>query len=258
MKYVRKAIALILAAVFIAALAIGLSVIFAVRNVNVFRISYASGEEQTVSSEFENAVTQIESRLSSLEGRAIIAVGEDDISSVVAESGYAEFVSYEKIYPCTINVTVRERLEVFAVPAEDGSGYNLLDKNCSLITFSATNSNNIDGSPNVLIDGVPQADYPIVAAIADEMCARFSSVRAFAESFTVTSDPIEGQSLVIKLRCGVSMEIREYSSKAEEKAAALFEAFTDMPDYLKLGGNMYCLETDGGELRVVLPDGSVA
>lgn len=258
MKYVRKAIALILAAVFIAALAIGLSVIFAVRNVNVFRISYASGEEQTVSSEFENAVTQIESRLSSLEGRAIIAVGEDDISSAVAESGYAEFVSYEKIYPCTINITVRERLEVFAVPAEDGSGYNLLDKNCSLITFSATNSNNLDDSPNVLIDGVPQADYPIVAAIADEMCARFSSVRAFAESFTVTSDPIEGQSLVIKLRCGVSMEIREYSSKAEEKAAALFEAFTGMPDYLKLGGNMYCLETDGGELRVVLPDGSVA
>lgn len=99
MKYIRKAIALILAAVFIAALAIGLSVIFAVRNVNVFRISYASGEEQTVSSEFENAVTQIESRLSSLEGRAIIAVGEDDISSAVAESGYAEFVSYEKFIP---------------------------------------------------------------------------------------------------------------------------------------------------------------
>lgn len=58
MKYIRKAIALILAAVFIAALAIGLSVIFAVRNVNIFRISYASGEEQTVSSEFENAVAR--------------------------------------------------------------------------------------------------------------------------------------------------------------------------------------------------------
>lgn len=258
MKYIRKAIALILVAVFIAALAIGLSVIFAVRNVNVFRISYASGEEQTVSSEFENAVTQIENRLSSLEGRAIIAVGEEDIASAVGESGFAEFVSYEKIYPCTINVTVRERLEVFAAPAEDGSGYNMLDKDCLPITFLSANVNNIDGSPNVIIEGVPQADYPIVAAIAAEMYARFSSVRAFAESFSVSSDPIAGQSLIIKLRCGVSLEIREYSSKAEEKAAALFDAFTDMPDYLKLGGNMYCLETDSGELRVVLPDGSVA
>ena len=35
MKYIRKAIALVLIAVFIAAVAIGLSVIFAVRNVNV-------------------------------------------------------------------------------------------------------------------------------------------------------------------------------------------------------------------------------
>ena len=34
MKYIRKAIALVLVAVFIAAVAIGLSVIFAVRNIN--------------------------------------------------------------------------------------------------------------------------------------------------------------------------------------------------------------------------------
>ena len=39
MKYIRKAIALVLVAVFIAAVAIGLRVIFAVRNINVFTVA---------------------------------------------------------------------------------------------------------------------------------------------------------------------------------------------------------------------------
>ena len=258
MKYIRKAIVLVLAAVFIAAVAIGLSVIFAVRNINVFSAGYQSSAQNGGSSkEFSAAVEKIQSSLSSFEGKAIAGVKEADISFAVNSSGYAEYVSWEVIYPCTINVTVRERLEVFSVPSEDGKTFTVLDKDCKPMAVKATNSNNLDGSPNVLVT-VPEEDYPLVSSLADMFGEKFLSVRAFAESFTVTSDPIEGQSLVIKLRCGVSMEIREYSSKAEEKAAALFKAFTGMPDYLKLGGNMYCLETDGGELRVVLPDGSVA
>ena len=54
MKYIRKAIIIVLVAVFVAAAAIGLSVIFAVRNVNVFTVAYDRGG--SVSSEFASAV----------------------------------------------------------------------------------------------------------------------------------------------------------------------------------------------------------
>ena len=56
MKYIRKAIVIILAAVFIAAVAIGLSVIFAVRNINVFRIDYQTGDSSP-SEEFTGALS---------------------------------------------------------------------------------------------------------------------------------------------------------------------------------------------------------
>lgn len=256
MKYIRKAIALVLVAVFIAAVAIGLSVIFAVRNINVFTVDYTASGDSDGTDEFADTVSGIRESLSQFEGRTIVTVNEEDISAIVAESGYAEFVSAERVYPCTINVTVKERLEVFAVPADDSSGYVILDGNCNEMVTKAENVNNLDGSPNVLLD-VPQDDYALVADILSSFGEKFSSVRAFAESVTAVNDSILGELLRIKLRCGVTMEIREYKVHTEEKAQALFNAFDLTPDYLKLDGYMYCMETDSGAFRVILPDGSI-
>ncbi len=257
MKYIRKAIVLVLAAVFIAAVAIGLSVIFAVRNINVFSAGYQSSAQNGGSSkEFSAAVEKIQSSLSSFEGKAIAGVKEADISSAVNSSGYAEYVSWEVIYPCTINVTVRERLEVFSVPSEDGKTFTVLDKDCKPMAVKATNSNNLDGSPNVLVT-VPEEDYPLVSSLADMFGEKFLSVRAFAESIGIQRGTVEEDSLFIRLRCGLTMEIRDYKNNAEAKAEALVSAFENMADYLKLGGTMYCISTESGALRVVLPDGSV-
>ncbi len=256
MKYIRKAIVVILAAVFIAAVAIGLSVIFAVRNINVFTIAYTDGG--AVSAQFSSAVSSLEDALSSYKGRTINAVDEEKVRRAVEESDYAEFVSYEKIYPCTINVTVRERLEVFAVAEEDG--YTILDGNCSVITQKSANVNNLDGSPNVLLTDVTAEDYPIVTEIADLLKEKFSSVRAFAESIGIdrASVSVERDSLSIKLRCGLTMVITDYKTSAADKAEALCNAFLKMPDHLKLSGSMRCVAAADGSLSVVLPDGSVS
>ena len=257
MKYIRKAIALVLVAVFIAAVAIGLSVIFAVRNINVFCSDYQiSSGDGSRSAEFASSGEKIEVSLSEFEGKAIAGVKEKEISSIVNASGYAEYVSWEVIYPCTINVTVRERLEMFAVPSADGRTFTILDKDCSAMTVKSSNINNLDGSPNVLVS-VPEEDYPLVSSLAALFGEKFLSVRAFAESISVQHGTVEEDSLLIKLRCGLTMEIRDYKNNAEEKAKALCSAFENMADYLKLGGTMYCVSTDSGALRVVLPDGSV-
>lgn len=258
MKYIRKAIVIILAAVFIAAVAIGLSVIFAVRNINVFRIDYQTGDSSP-SEEFTGALSRIELSLSEFRGKAIAGVDEQDIAEAVNASGYAEYVSCEKIYPCTINVTVRERVEVFSVLSEDGRSYSVLDGDCNYIASKSSNENNLDGSPNVLLQSVPQEDYGIVASLAATLESEFSSVRAFAESITVVPAAIEAEedALCIKLRCGLTLEIRDYRNGCEEKAKALIGAFKEMPDYLKLSGSMYCMASGTGALKVVLPDGSV-
>ena len=169
MKYIRKAIALVLIAVFIAAVAIGLSVIFAVRNVNVCTVDYATGSDCDGTDEFSEAVASVKAGLSDFEGKTITSVRDDDIAAVVNASGYAEFVSAERIYPCTINVTVRERVEVFAVPADDGTYYTMLDGNCSAIATKQSNANNIDGSPNVVLFGVPAEDYTLVTSLCNTM-----------------------------------------------------------------------------------------
>ena len=252
MKYIRKAIVLILVAVFIAAIAVGLSVVFAVRNINIIRVAYSVGGAEGGSEEFSSAVSSIEDGLSQYKGKTIVTVGEDDIAAVVAGSGYAELVSVEKIYPCTINVTVRERVEMFAVRLEDGSGYNMLDAACKPVATSPENANNADGSPNVLLEGVPAEDYSSVTGIAKLFEERFSSVRAFAESISVVSGAVGGDVMSIKLRCGLTMELRDYKSRTLEKAEALCDAFSRIDDSLKLGGTMYCVQTVSGNLSVAI------
>ncbi len=254
MKYIRKAIIIVLAAVFVAAVAIGMSVIFAVRNVNVFTVAY--DRDGNVSAEFAAAVAKIEGELSSLRGRIMSGIDEETVASL-SEDGYAEFVSCEKVLPCTINVTVRERTEVFAVSSEEG-GYDVLDGGLGFMANKPFNSNNLDGSPNVLLENVPEESYPLIAQTAELMKEKVSSVRAFAESISVAPSELSGRgdSLLIKLRCGLTLEIREYASSAAEKAEALFDAFGAMPDSLKLGGTMYCLASEDGAMRVVLPDGT--
>ena len=80
MKYIRKAIIIVLVAVFVAAAAIGLSVIFAVRNVNVFAVAYDRGG--SVSAEFASAVEKIEADLSSLRGRIMSGINEDTVAGL--------------------------------------------------------------------------------------------------------------------------------------------------------------------------------
>lgn len=257
MKYIRKAIALILVAIFIAAVAIGLSVIFAVRNINIITIYYTSGNDVGGSDEFTAAVEEISDGLEQFEGRTIVTVDENEIAAVVEASDYAEFVSVEKIYPCTVNVTVKERLEMFAVESEDGSSYTMHDSECSVISTKSSNENNLDGSPNVLLVNVTEDDYAIISSVCAAFGEKFSSVRAFMESVTIDDDTISGRTLQLALRCGVTMEITEFTEHTIEKAEALFAAFDGMPDYLKVSGVMYCLETDSGAFRVILPDNTV-
>ena len=262
MKYVRKGITLILVVVFIAAVAIGLGVVFAVRNVNVCAVGY-SAEEGETSEEFSDAVASISSSLSSLKGRSMLGVDEDDVLSVVEASGYAEFVSVEKVYPCTLNVTVKEKLEVYAVYDEESASYSVYDGSFSYITSKSSNVNNLDGAPNILVSGIGEDDYEYVAAVSEVLAENFSSLRVIVEGYSCyeysgsTSDA-GADVLTVTLRSGLILELFDYRENTAEKAGRLCEVFAGLDEELKLGGTLSCRQSSDGGLVVIKPDNSYA
>ena len=262
MKYIRKGIALILIVVFIAAVAVGLGVIFAVRNVNVCAVGYSSEDEKT-SEEFSDAVASISSSLSSLKGRSMLGVDEDDVLSVVEESGYAEFVSVEKVYPCTINVTVKERLELYTVYDEESASYSVYDSSFSYITTKYSNVNNLDGAPNVLVTGIAEEDYEYVVTVSEVLAENFTSLRVIVEEFSC--DVYQGSSsdsgtdvLVVTLRSGLTLEIYNYRENTSGKAERLCEVFAELDEDLKFGGTLSCRQGSDGDLVVIKPDNTFA
>ena len=262
MKYIRKGIALILIVVFIAAVAIGLGVIFAVRNVNVCAVGYSYEDGQS-SDEFTMAVASISNSLSSLKGKSMIGVDEDDVVAIVEENGYAEFVSVEKVYPCTLNVTVKEKLEVYAVYDQDSASYSVYDGSFSYITSKSTNVNNLDGAPNVLISAIAEEDYEYVALVAEVIEENLSTLRVVAEEFSwyeydgSTSDESKDV-LTVTLRCGLTLELFNYRENTVAKVERLCDVFSELEEDLKLGGTLTCRQSSSGEFVVIKPDNSFA
>ena len=262
MKYIRKGIALILIVVFIAAVVIGLGVIFAVRNINICAIGYSNEEGQS-SDEFSMAVASISNSLSSLKGESMIGVNEDDVVSIVEENGYAEFVSVEKVYPCTLNVTVKEKLEVYAVYDRDEASYSVYDGSFSYITKKSNNVNNLDGASNVLISEIAEDDYEYVMLVADVIEKNLSSLRVVVEEFSwyeyngSTSDA-SIDVLTVTLRCGLTLELFNYREDTVAKAERLCDVFSELDENLKLGGTLTCRQSSLGELVIIKPDNSFA
>ncbi|MCD8372561.1 MAG: hypothetical protein LUD27_04605 [Clostridia bacterium] len=251
MKYIRRAIVIMLAAVFVAAAAIGVSVIFAVRNINVAVISYSSsaGESQN----FSDSVSKVKTQLSSLTGSNLLGVDEDDISSLIPEDGYARFVSAEKVYPCTVNVTVEERVEAFAVLSEDGS-YLVYDYNGEYIATKTENINNLDSCPNVLVsaDGFMAEAVEIASLFKEE----FSALRSVVETLNV----VKSESGVIAefgLYCGTTLRLVGLGEYDTQKLSALHAAFNSLSDCDKAEGTLSCYTNSNGQAYVFMPDGSL-
>ena len=251
MKYIRKGIALILIVVFIAAVAIGLGVVFAVRNVNICALGYSTGEGG--SKEFSLSVSSVTDSLSSLKGKSLIGIDEEDVVSAVGESSYAELVSVEKVYPCTLNITLKERLEVYAVSGEDG--YSVYDGSFSYITTKDSNVNNLDNAPNVLISDIVADDYEYIVTVSEVLAKNFSSLRVTIESFSSYeysysfSEDVTDV-LTVTFRSGLKLELFDYRESTEEKAERLCEVFAELDEDLKLGGTLTCRTASTGELVV--------
>lgn len=249
MKYIRKIIYAVLCVAMVAALVIGMGVIFAVKNVNVTLISYTYEENSdkavALTARFKSDI------LSKTRGTMIGFVGGDTVSSAIGDSGYV-LESYEKVYPCTLNVTVRERRETFVV-AESEECYYIYDENGLFLrkADSAEAALNIfDGEPNLAVtsDGAISPDGEVIKNIASACGVfgqKFNCARSVLDSVEITRT-----GLTFSFKSGVKLVIYDFGNMIEEKTEAAYNYFCKLSGTQKICGTIYCSTTTEGKINV--------
>lgn len=226
MRYVRKVTALILSIIFCVALVVGVGVIYAVKNVNVTYIDYSGNNDEEYAATREN--------LNKLKGTQLIFLDLGDIEERLGDKSTIAVESFEKIYPCTVNIVLRERMESFYT--RDGAYCNQYDDRGNLIkTVQATGVplNGLDGSPDILID----ADEKFIVPIA-ELCKyfkeEFGALRSLVESVTV--HPGVENAAIIKLRSGMSVAIKDWQTDGEKKISKAYLEYCAASDGQRVDG----------------------
>jgi hypothetical protein len=245
MNYIRRLIAFILSITFCVALIIGLGVILAIKNVNIEFIKYsADGNDQKVMAEYEKSTQNFEK----LKGSNLLFLSDDDITKNISNGDYLYVSSYEKVFPCTVNIQLKERRECFAYKTDDG--YNIYDETGATIRQAKTNLNSSDSSPNVLIVG----DITYVEKAA-QICGyfknSFSALRGFVESVEIEDSIIEkGSTFTFNLYSGLKIILADYDTLAEEKIKRAYDEYTTLSDADKLQGAIRAVDKDGTQSSV--------
>ena len=230
MKYLRKMFALVIGIAFFAALIICVGRIFAIKNININLITY----EEDCSESYSKA----KEALSVYKGESIIFLSEKDIVERLEGSNYV-VTSCEKKFPCTINVTMKERLEIFAVAV--GGRYSMYDNDGEFLRTHDENTNDLDGTPNVEVTGIATEQMRTVATIATLFKDNFGGLRSIVKSINLDSRPeIDGYNdkLIFNLRCGLVIQLDDYTQDYEEKISATYRKFCSLSDKQKLSGKI--------------------
>ena len=237
MRHIRRVLVIGLIAVFLIALVIGAGVIFSVRNVNVTYINYSS----TSDAEYE----QCKKKLKEVKGSSLLFLKESAIEEKIIYSQVIAIESYEKIFPCTINVVLKERVECFAVKATNG--YSLYDEDGAFIktaTGDTTPLNAIDGCPDVLLDA-KEKDIKSIAKLCACFKENFGSLRRQLES--VNAQSFFGMEIAeFKLRSGLTISVSEWQQAGELKILKAYEVYNKLNDSEKVNGTITVVSGKNG------------
>lgn len=234
MNYIRKVVALILTLVFCAALVVGAGVALSIKNVNVEYIYYTTGGDE----DYEYSTRQ----LNTLKGTNLLFLEEQDIMRCIGTKGTICVASYEKVFPCTLNVVLKERRETFARQNDNGL-YAVYDEDGTFIRGSAQNINENDLCPNVLLD---VSDDNFSAAVEMSLLFKnyFGSLRNLVKKVTVANDIItDTENITFSLYCGVEIEISDFAVFSDEKMSSCYRVFSSLSDDSKLRGSVLCVCT---------------
>ena len=234
--YIRKVVSIVLVLIFCVAVIAGACTILSVRNVNIEYIYYSSEEDGESFASDEYTITC--DNLNSLKGKNLMFLGDADITNCI--SGNIIYMeSFEKVFPCTINVVLREKLEQYS-RANSSDGYDIYDSNGEFIETRDENINPVDSSPNVLIDIEDDQIFSIAIEVCTYFKEQFGSLRNLIKTVSASYDPVlDTTHMVLSLYSGLTIDISDYAEFTEEKIVKVYEVYSQLPDNLKLRGVIF-------------------
>ncbi len=258
MRYLRTITAAIIIFVFVASLAVGIGFIFAVKNVNVTLYSYSYQSEEEGSGALSSCKEYLEDRYrGSLIGFVSQGDIEEDLDGALSGEEYLcgsyKVVSFEREYPCTINVEIEERRETYVW--KSGSLYNVYDDEGHLLRTAASESEALnvvagEASPNTYLYLEDETFVTAAANLGSSFCEIFrsDSVRSALESVEIVTSnaAMASDDSIFTLRSGLKVEIYDCYEDFDLKAEAAYSLFSTLAGNDKIFGTIYAAEgTDG-------------
>lgn len=234
--------------VFLIAVVIGAGIILSVQNVNVRFIYYGDNVH-------EAEYAQTKANLDKLKGSGLLFISDEDIQSKIADSDVLTIESYTKVYPCSIDIVIRERVETFAIPSSDGLTYSVYDECGKLMKSDVSTINGADGCPNVLVSGLTVDDMDEVAQMGRCFKEIFSSFRRLVEKVRVVGIA-SSQAFEFVLRSGFIIRIHGFNGSGDNKLKIekAFEKYSSLSDAQKIDGVIDVIDgKDGAQPTVVYP-----
>ena len=166
----------------------------------------------------------------------MMLVDENDALEGV-DGGEYKLVSFEKVYPCTVNVTLEQRVAVFSATVDGKTSTYDIDGRF-------LKQENKDGTVEIL-GAVNGQDIPVIAAVCKSFKSQFNGLLSTVESVKVEPD-VEFETLVFNLRGGFKIDIVKYRQKTEAKCERAAKEFLALRDVKKLAGRLHCFERADG------------
>lgn len=232
----------------------------------IFTVSGVRSSLSAYSAEGEREAYELQEELDGFVGKSLTFLDLNEIEETVKKYPCFRVEEIKKRYPDEVELSVRERREVFAYQTHEGK-YAVLDEEVTYIYEKDTIKNRVSGD-NVKLLGfrfnlgeqITGDYYPELVEVYRELQAVLGEVRANLVSVDLVYPTDATQTRLhyfrLTMREGVRLILEDPLNNAGEKArlaAELYAGVGDHDESLFLGD----AEKVGGELRIYIINGKV-
>ena len=239
-----------------------LAVVAAGLNV-IFTVTYIEASFSTYSLQGEEDAKALKAELDEFVGDSTTFLKLDKVKAAVEKYPCFRLESIKKKLPKAVEVTVRERRELFAYRTEDGK-YAMIDTEGFCIRLSDDNVSRTGGE-NILLKNFTlpcEVGRQVSGAYFDALLSAFSgfeqtmtdaraNVREVVLTYNGGDSSLSYNSFEIEMQEGVIVEMLNPLSAAEQKAKKVVEIYNGLSDIAKMYGCITVTESTTGEINAV-------